>query len=75
MVVFHNVVIFVLFNYIHRNSILHIVVNKYARLTTSWSRWSIYLVVEMVNILSCRDDQYTKYVTLTTSTEKVKKTW
>jgi len=36
MVVFHNIVIFALFNYLHRNSILHIVVNKYAGLITSW---------------------------------------
>jgi hypothetical protein len=33
--IFHNVVISALFNYMHRNSILHIVVNKYAGLITS----------------------------------------
>jgi hypothetical protein len=37
MVVFYNVVIFALFNYIHRNSILHTVNNSDVGLITSWS--------------------------------------
>jgi hypothetical protein len=36
MVVFYNVVTSALFNYIHRNSILHTVNNSNAGLITSW---------------------------------------
>jgi len=35
VVVFYNVVISALFNYMHMNSILHTVVNNYAGLITS----------------------------------------
>jgi hypothetical protein len=36
VVVFFNVVISTLFNYMYRNSILHTVNNSYAELITSW---------------------------------------
>jgi hypothetical protein len=90
VVVFCNVVISDLFNYMHRNSILHTVNNSNAGLITSWmlgwpmdrytvcaknnnkykfavgmvnvlgklwllnwlSGWSMYLVIEMTNVLS-----------------------
>jgi hypothetical protein len=70
-----------------RNGILHTVNNSDAGLITSWlSGWPMdrhtactknnnkyKLAVVMVNVLGCRDDQCTKYATLTTSAEKLRK--